>query len=618
MAELETTVLSAFISEFDECREIASLKTRIAQLKKLPSRQQATQELPEIYHQAASFLEQEMQKNGYPESQLEQHQRLFREMESQIADFDRDIRLDFIIVIPIADRPQHLENCLDTLLSLCQRFLYGGRSNQRYRKIRVVIADDSKTADNRRQIRKTTQHFDHLGLTTLYFGPTEQIQQLNRSEVRKENALVRILGDHPTTAFYHKGASVTRNISYLKLNELISENNKSLIWFLDSDQEFRVNTDDRDKAVYAINYFHQIDRIFRKTGAKVLTGKVVGDPPVSPAVMAGNFLDDLIGFLSGIAQRNPHQPCTFHNQTRQKADDAAYHDMAELFGFDTPHEPFHYQCTLAGEHDHTHCLADFAGRLNAFFDGEHPTRKTHYTYQPLASSIQPARTVYTGNYILTAEALVYFIPFATLGLRMAGPVLGRILQSELGTRFISANLPLLHKRTLQGSSTAEFRTGVERHDARIDLSGEFERQFFGDVMLFTIQELTRQDYPGVQLDDALVRQTVDRTEVSMRQKYRTKQAQIIAKIDALNKLLNDDQNWWRHDPHSTRALAELNRFLDNMTHNFGRQASAYRLIDTASYREQRRWEISEAIRHYGEDRNHWLKLLGENNEHLCP
>jgi hypothetical protein len=52
----------------------------------------------------------------------------------------------------------------------------------------------------------------------------------------------------------------------------------------------KVATAQGDRDVYAMNFLAQIDAIFGATDAEVLTGKVVGDPPVSPAVMAGNFL----------------------------------------------------------------------------------------------------------------------------------------------------------------------------------------------------------------------------------------------------------------------------------------------------------------------------------------
>ena len=75
------------------------------------------------------------------------------------------------------------------------------------------------------------------------------------------------------------------------------------------------------------------------------------------------------------------------------------------------------------------CLAR---RLNGFFDGEHPTRKTPYEHESVMDEIRMARTIYTGNYVIRPECLRYYIPFAPLKLRMAGPVLGRIIRAELG------------------------------------------------------------------------------------------------------------------------------------------------------------------------------------------
>ena len=72
---------------------------------------------------------------------------------------------------------------------------------------------------------------------------------------------------------------------------------------------------------------------------------------------------------------------------------------------------------------------------------------------------------------------------------MSGPTLGRLVKAELGPRFVSANLPMLHKRTVESGGQSEFRPGIETAREVIDMSGEFERQFYGDVMLFTIERL---------------------------------------------------------------------------------------------------------------------------------
>ena len=73
----------------------------------------------------------------------------------------------------------------------------------------------------------------------------------------------------------------------------------TLLWFVDSDEEFMVKIKRGGEIIDIpfINYFYWLDRIFTESDAEVLTGKVVGDPPVTPAVMINTFLDDIIDFL---------------------------------------------------------------------------------------------------------------------------------------------------------------------------------------------------------------------------------------------------------------------------------------------------------------------------------
>ncbi|MHB1292300.1 MAG: hypothetical protein ACYCY5_08955, partial [Sulfuricella sp.] len=149
-----------------------------------------------------------------------------------------------------------------------------------------------------------------------------------------------------------------------------------------------------------------------------------------------------------------------HSTRPRDDDEASYHDMAALFGFKPTKESVQYQCSIADEHDNSRCFSHFSSKLNRFFYGEHPTRKTYYRHEDLMASVRPARTIYTGNYIFKPEGLKYFIPFATLKLRMAGPVLGRLIKSEIGERFVSANLPMLHKRTVRATGQSEFRPGI--------------------------------------------------------------------------------------------------------------------------------------------------------------
>lgn len=508
---------------------------------------------------------------------------------------------DITIVIPVADRPRHLSDCLHSLLELKRRYPYAG-------KVSVLVAEDSLDASSIDQHRATAASVTAQGITVHHLGPDEQRALVTALPAATRTQLAGIIGDGRSYA--HKGASITRNIAYLWLRQQVQDGRRQLIWFIDSDQEFRVNlaTAAGEEEQYVVDYLNGLDRIFSSTPARMLTGKVVGDPPVSPAVMAGNFLDDVMAFLVDMAHCMPHAPCTFH-AARRPADDAAYHDMADMFGFKAA-DAFHYHCTLRGEHDHAACFRDFAARLGHFFDGEHPTRRSVYQPAELIGTITPARTIYTGNYVFTPQGLDYFIPFAALGLRMAGPTLGRIIKAELGEGFVSANLPMLHRRTVEALGQSEFRPGIERAQARVDLSGEFERQYFGDVMLFSMERLTAMGYPAVSPAEDVMARTIGEVEAEMRTKYGLKHRQIVAKIAQLRTLYESAPGWWQQRDELAEARQLFEQFIANMQRNFGDDAPAWQQVNDASHRQARTAAIIDAIRHYPADRNAWHEAIG--------
>lgn len=567
--------------------------------------------LIQLYHQTVPLIESWIFSEEIGGLQTELYYKFFQEMERIIAIESGDDRYHFMVVIPVADRPKHLTACLGSLLRLCELFNYGGRGDQGYNKVSVLIADDSKEDVSTKSNRDIAHHCNQQGLRTIYFGPEEQMELIDQLASKSGHDLSSITGNIDRSAFYHKGASITRNIAYLKLNQLKKEHEKILFYFIDSDQEFKVNvqTETGCQDIYAINYFYHLDQIFSNTDAKLLTGKVVGDPPVSPAVMAGNFLDDVTGFLNRMAACEPAQPCQFHDHVNKKSDDASYHDMAELFGFEASSEVFQYSCSITEPHDHLQCFGGFAGRLNQFFDGEHLFRKTSYEYSDMTDSIKPARTVYSGNYIFKPECLKYFIPFPELRLRMAGPVLGRIIQSEMDGQFVSANLPMLHRRTVEDIGRSEFRPGIVHDLEHVDLSGEFERQFFGDVVLFTTEKLTEMGYPAKSLSDELVKQALVATEESLRQKYMEKQGQILDKLTVLKSVFYRKESWWNSASDLEAEKSDITCFISNIEHNFGRQSKAYALMNSAENRKIRLDEILKVIAGYKKDRDEWQCVL---------
>ena len=556
---------------------------------------------------AIAELERALWAGGLNEVLLAPYQAAFRELERLIAACGEDSRHRFVLVIPVADSPLHLQDCLSSLLELCTAYGYGGQVDGRWRKVSVLLADDSGDAASITKNREIAAGFDHQGLATEYFGLAEQIALLDRLAGLELSAIV---GSHRREAFHHKGQAMMRNLAYLKLAELAAVE-PLLFYTLDADQEFKVKvaTAAGGRDVCAVNFLYRLDEIFRASDVQVLTGKVVGDPPVSPAVMAGNFLEDVTGFLREMAAAAPRQAYRQPDFGDAGAGDAAYHDMADLFGFKPGGEAYRYRCALPGTPDNSACFAEFSRRLNRFFHGEHPTRITWYSYQAALASVQPARTVYTGNYVFRPAALGWFIPFAPLRLRMSGPSMGRLLRAEIGGRFVTANLPMLHKRTVAATGQAEFRPGIVAVQERIDLCGEFERQFFGDVMLFTLERLTALGYPAQRLDERVVGEILDAVRGEMREKYRGKQRALLGKLGQLTALLDDPANWWNRSEELADAVAQFHSFAANLDHNFGTDSPCFARIDAPDNRETWHARQLAAIAGFQADREVWSEAL---------
>ena len=281
------------------------------------------------------------------QSLLPSYQSAWRRLETLIAARGDDRRHHFVLVIPVADSPAQLRRCLASLLELCRAYGYGGLQDGYFHKISVLLADDTESPELITANQALVREFDARGLAIDYFGLAEQLALLDSLAGID---LGSIVGNAPRAAFGHKGQAMMRNIAYLKLAQLQKADSPLLFYTLDADQQFKVKVDTADGGadVYAVNFFAQLDAIFSTTDADVLTGKVVGDPPVSPAVMAGNFLDDVAGFLHEMAASDPAQPYRLHAANTSDAD-AAYHDMAGLFGFDNPTDAYRFRCTLDGD-----------------------------------------------------------------------------------------------------------------------------------------------------------------------------------------------------------------------------------------------------------------------------
>jgi hypothetical protein len=556
--------------------------------------------------------------NGFDASKLADYQAAHRRLEDLIAAGDVDHRHKFVIVIPVADRPQHIATCLDSLLALCRAYGYGGMRDGHWRKLLVVIADDSADATCIASNRALAERMSRLGLVTHHFGPDQQTALLDSLDDAERAGLAPMIGATTSTYRGHKGQGAMRNLAYLHLarQQGAEPDERLLFWSIDSDQEFsvKVGTPSGDVDACAVSFLHRLDEIFDQTDALVLTGKVVGDPPVSPAVMTGNFLADVIGFLELTAAGDPRSACrhhAHHEQSGHREGEAAYHDMADRFGFRKADAPYRYPCPLPGRHTEADGFAHFAGRLNGFFHGEHPTRVSRYAHDDLWRTVRPARTVYAGNYVFRPEGLKYAIPFAALRLRMSGPTLGRLVKSSIGPRFVSANLPMLHKRTVAGTGQSEFRPGIAGGaggEAHIDMCGEFERQFFGDVMLFSIERLTADGFPPRSDAAADHVGTLEAVRDELLEQYNARRVDILAKVERLRALLDDGTAWWNAAAHTT-ATADFRNFIDNVARNFGDDSLCRERINSAENWRRWRTDLAAAIQRYPDNARAWSAAI---------
>jgi len=573
-----------------------------------------------VYETALRFLEKDAADKGFSEDLLSLQRDLYIELEYILSFKHGDKRHHFLVVIPVADRPVMLKNCLESLAQQCRIFQYGGTALNAhgtpvYNKISAVIIDDSKDEGNILKIKSICSEIANAGLRTYYIGLEEQTELLSNLPSQYKEKLRDLIGEPGgprNPVLPHKGASISRNIAYLWLNSFLAEfRQKALIYFLDSDEEFRVKIKGKTgiKDIQFINYFYWLDKIFGTSDVEVVTGKVVGDPPVSPSIMINTFLDDTALFLETLCSAAPDEKCIFHDNQTAVISSAEYHDMVKLFGYSSLDQPRKYSCSLSGDHTVLDCLDDFSKKALGFFYGLHPTRTQFYLHIGDFTDTENARTVYTGNYVFSTAGLRHFIPFANLKLRMAGPVLGRILRKRLNHKFVSANLPLLHKRTIQSDYSNEFRSGISEGKNKIDLSREFNRQFWGDVMLFSIEKLAEIGFPDARSGLPEITGITHDIQAKLWNLYKERQAEITEKKTEIARYLSQKRFCWNRVPEAQDAVKNMMLFCCIVENNFGADSSGMKMISEQIKEGSHITMIINAIHSFYESDISWNELL---------
>jgi hypothetical protein len=167
---------------------------------------------------------------------------------------------------------------------------------------------------------------------------------------------------------------------------------------------------------------------------------------------------------------------------------------------------------------------------------------------------------------------------------------------------------MLHTRTLDATGEAEFRPGVITQSDAIDLADEFERQFYGDVMLFSVERLAAQGFPQQELSRDAIAAALDAVHADLALQYRTRHAAIVKKLAALSALLDSPAHWW-HAPEYAGALAQFRVFLDNTQRNFGTDSPGHARIASQAHWQRWRQRQLAALTRFHADRDAWTQAL---------
>jgi hypothetical protein len=134
------------------------------------------------------------------------------------------------------------------------------------------------------------------------------------------------------------------------------------------------------------------------------------------------------------------------------------------------------------------------------------------------------------------------------------------------------------------------------------MSGEFERQFYGDVMLFSVERLAAE----CRLASTDFAQTLDETRTEMLERYNARQQVILHKLDDLEARLADPTRWWNRSP---ELAVGFRQFAANVRRNFCTASSGHTRINDMANWAQWRGRLLDALAHYAEDRTAWSRLL---------
>jgi tRNA nucleotidyltransferase/poly(A) polymerase len=174
----------------------------------------------------------------------------------------------------------------------------------------------------------------------------------------------------------------------------------------------------------------------------------------------------------------------------------------------------------------------------------------------------------------------------------------------------------MHRRTSGSGLSNDYRPGVELAQGAgqhcIDLSNEFERQFFGDLMLFTTEALVKVSDVNLPFAKEKILEVIGQKEQELLELYQLKHQDVLSNCQQLNELVFNQEHWWLDKADLVEALQRVNEFINNIQRNFGDQSLAWRQIQSSEYRAARKQQIVEALMSYRSERDVWDLLVQQH------
>lgn len=423
--------------------------------------------------QYLSQLEIDCARNWFKQEDLNYLRQVYRNSREMLVNLK-----PIHIIIPVADRNDFLKNLLDSIKWELNAFGFPKWL------ISVSVVNDSNTPI------PNWMTWEYNFEVRIWNVP-EQISFIksNYPKEKLEKIYWTFLKPLPEWDWdwSRKWSWSTMNTARLLANKSIDVNN-SIIWFIDSDEEFSILTlDDNWFRVieHPFSMFDAIQDILQTHDADIVTWKITWDPAFSAPQMIRTQLTDILRKNSKTLSINE-----YYHQNR------AYNDL-----------PLFSQDNLSTAYEEGFPILPFNDRWETKYHPYHSILMWHHITRPICYS-NPNKIL--ENWLVDRDVYIWDIirpwnlagnrkviefptPFVESKLRLHWPILGKLL-SNMWQKIYTANIPLLHRRVFDIQEILNgFRSGTEETIHWVDISQLRIKQISWDIVMQYIIRSNKYD-----------------------------------------------------------------------------------------------------------------------------